>query len=40
MRCTGGYVNVQCEYLITGPAMGTGACQFSDGAKYQMHFGG
>jgi hypothetical protein len=33
-------VNVQCEYLITGPAMGTGACQFSDGAKYQMHFGG
>lgn len=33
-------VNVQCEYLITGPTMGTGACQFSDGAKYQMHFGG
>jgi hypothetical protein len=33
-------VNVQCEYLITGPSMGTGACQFSDGAKYQMHFGG
>jgi hypothetical protein len=33
-------VNVQCEYLITGPGMGTGACQFSDGAKYQMHFGG
>jgi hypothetical protein len=32
-------VNVQCEYLITGPAMGTGACQFSDGAKYQLHFG-
>jgi hypothetical protein len=32
-------VNVQCEYLITGPGMGTGACQFSDGAKYQMHFG-
>ena len=32
-------VNVQCEYLISGPAMGTGACQFSDGAKYQMHFG-
>jgi len=32
-------VNVQCEYLITGPSMGTGACQFSDGAKYQMHFG-
>jgi len=33
-------VNAQCEYLITGPTMGTGACQFSDGAKYQMHFGG
>jgi hypothetical protein len=33
-------VNVQCEYLITGPSMGTGACLFSDGAKYQMHFGG
>lgn len=33
-------VNVQCEYLITGPTMGTGACLFSDGAKYQMHFGG
>ena len=32
-------VSVQCEYQITGPAMGTGACQFSDGAKYQMHFG-
>lgn len=32
-------VNVQCEYLITGPAMGTGVCQFSDGARYQMHFG-
>lgn len=32
-------VNVQCEYLITGPAQGTGVCLFSDGAKYQMHFG-
>lgn len=32
-------VSVQCEYQITGPSMGTGACQFSDGAKYQMHFG-
>ncbi|MEO8151759.1 MAG: hypothetical protein ABI605_01730 [Rhizobacter sp.] len=32
-------VNAQCEYLITGPSMGTGACQFSDGAKYQMYFG-
>lgn len=32
-------VNVACEYLITGPAMGTGVCRFSDGAHYQMHFG-
>lgn len=32
-------VNVQCEYLVTGPSTGTGACQFSDGAKYQMYFG-
>jgi hypothetical protein len=32
-------VNAQCEYLITGPSMGTGACMFSDGAKYQLHFG-
>lgn len=32
-------VNVQCEYVVTGPAMGTGVCQFSDGARYQMHFG-
>ena len=33
-------VNAQCEYLITGPALGTGVCLFSDGAKYQLHFGG
>jgi hypothetical protein len=32
-------VNVQCEYLISGPTQGTGVCLFSDGAKYQMHFG-
>ena len=32
-------VNAQCEYLITGPSMGTGVCEFSDGAKYQLHFG-
>jgi len=31
-------VNVQCEYLISGPSQGTGVCLFSDGAKYQMHF--
>jgi hypothetical protein len=33
-------VSAQCEYLLTGPGAGTGACAFSDGAKYQMHFGG
>ena len=32
-------VNAQCEYLLTGPSAGTGVCAFSDGAKYQMHFG-
>ncbi len=32
-------VNVQCEYVLTGPNVGTGVCQFSDGANYQMHFG-
>jgi len=32
-------VNAQCEYIITGPSTGTGACMFSDGAKYQMYFG-
>lgn len=31
-------VNVQCEYLISGPVQGTGVCMFSDGARYQMHF--
>ena len=33
-------VNAQCEYVLTGPGLGTGVCQFSDGANYQMHFGG
>jgi len=32
-------VSAQCEYVITGPALGTGACLFNDGAKYQLHFG-
>ncbi|MBI5259479.1 MAG: hypothetical protein HY855_23460 [Burkholderiales bacterium] len=31
--------SAQCEYVVTGPGIGTGACLFSDGAKYQMHFG-
>jgi hypothetical protein len=33
-------VNAQCEYVLTAPGTGTGVCQFSDGAHYQMHFGG
>jgi hypothetical protein len=32
-------VSAQCEYVLTGPSKGTGACVFSDGARYQMHFG-
>jgi hypothetical protein len=33
-------VSVQCEYVLTAPGRGTGVCLFSDGAPYQMHFGG
>jgi hypothetical protein len=33
-------VSAQCEYLITAPGQGTGVCLFSDGARYQLHFGG
>jgi hypothetical protein len=32
----GTYVN--CEYALNGPHRGTGACLFSNGAKYQLHF--
>jgi hypothetical protein len=32
-------VHAQCEYVLTAPTQGTGACVFSDGAKYQLHFG-
>lgn len=32
-------VNAQCEYVLTGTSQGTGACVFSDGARYQLHFG-
>jgi hypothetical protein len=32
-------VNAQCEYVLTAPGSGTGVCQFSDGANFQMHFG-
>ncbi len=33
-------INAQCEYVMTAPSQGTGACLFSDGARYQLHFGG
>jgi hypothetical protein len=33
----GSYVN--CEYALTRANRGTGACLFSNGAKYQLHFG-
>jgi hypothetical protein len=32
-------INAQCEYVLTGASQGTGACVFSDGARYQLHFG-
>jgi hypothetical protein len=32
--------SMQCEYQMTAKDIGTGACLFSNGAKYQMHFGG
>jgi len=31
---------VNCEYALSGASMGTGACLFSNGAKYQLHFSG
>jgi hypothetical protein len=33
-------VSAQCDYQISGAGMGTGACTFSDGAMYRLHFGG
>ena len=33
----GTYVN--CEYALTASNRGTGACLFSNGARYQLHFG-
>jgi hypothetical protein len=33
----GTYVN--CEYVLADAHRGTGACLFSNGAKYQLHFG-
>lgn len=34
----GTYMN--CEYVLTTAARGTGACIVSNGARYQIHFGG
>lgn len=31
-------VSAQCEYVLTGPGSGVGACRMSDGARFQMHF--
>lgn len=38
-NAAGSGVNAQCEYLLTAANQGVGACVFSDGARYQMHFG-
>jgi hypothetical protein len=32
-------IYVNCEYALGAPNRGTGACLFSNGAKYQLHFG-
>ena len=32
-------VSAQCEYVLSAPSRGTGACVFSDGARFQLHFG-
>jgi len=32
-------ISAQCEYVLNGPGRGIGACLFSDGARYQLHFG-
>jgi hypothetical protein len=33
-------VSIRCEYLFSSSSQGTGACEASDGARFQMHFGG
>jgi hypothetical protein len=30
---------VKCEYVLAAHNRGTGSCQFSNGARYQLHFG-
>jgi len=32
-------ISAQCEYVLSSPSKGTGACVFSDGARFQLHFG-
>jgi len=34
---SGGYMS--CEYQMNSPRQGAGTCQFSNGAKYQVHIG-
>ena len=34
---TGTYV--RCDYALSAPNRGTGNCNFSNGARYQLHFG-
>jgi hypothetical protein len=34
---SGSYMS--CEYQMRTPVQGTGTCQFSDGARYQVHIG-
>ncbi len=32
-------MHANCEYVLSASATGTGVCAFSNGAKYQVHFG-
>ena len=38
-NAAGAGLHAQCEYILTGAQLGVGACLFSDGARFQMHFG-
>lgn len=31
---------MSCEYQMSSPVRGAGTCNFSDGARYQVHIGG
>jgi hypothetical protein len=39
-NAAGSAQSMRCEYLFTSATQGTGACVVSDGARYQLHFGG